>query len=197
MGPEIDSASAKLAALGQSLWLDSIERTALENGEIQALIDRGDIRGITSNPTIFDHAISSSGAYREAIRALAWSGSDAEKIYWELVAEDVRSALDLFQPLYEQSNGGDGYVSIEVSPHVANDTEATLAQAEQLWARLGRPNLMVKIPATGGRVTGHPKVNRRGVEHQHHADLLPTALRRRYGGVHFRLGGPPGERQVP
>ena len=148
MGPDSESVPARLLALGQSLWLDSIQRTALENGEIQGLIDRGEIRGITSNPSIFDHAISGTGAYGEAIRALAWSGWDAEKIYWQLVVEDVRSALDLFEPLFEQSNGSDGFVSIEVSPHVANDTKATLQQAQQLWARLGRRNLMVKIPAT-------------------------------------------------
>ena len=79
---------------------------------------------------------------------LAWAGWDAEKIFWQLAIEDIRAACDLFQPLYEETNGGDGYVSIEVSPDLAHDTEATVAQAEQLWARVRRPNLMVKIPAT-------------------------------------------------
>ncbi|MBI3737428.1 MAG: bifunctional transaldolase/phosoglucose isomerase, partial [Chloroflexi bacterium] len=101
-----------------------------------------------SNPTIFNNAISKSNDYDSALIPLAWAGWDAEKIFWELVVEDIKEACRLFHPLYEESNGGDGYVSIEVSPYLANDTEATLAQAEQLWARVARPNLMVKIPAT-------------------------------------------------
>lgn len=139
---------AKLAALGQSIWMDNIQRRLLENGETKALIERGDIRGMTSNPTIFDHAIANTHDYDEALISLAWAGWDPEKIFWELVVEDIRAATDLFSPLYEQTNGGDGYVSIEVSPFLAGDTEATTAQAQQLWARVARPNLMVKIPAT-------------------------------------------------
>ncbi len=138
----------KLTALGQSLWLDNIQRRQLENGELKALIERGDIRGMTSNPTIFSNAISKSNDYDSALIPLAWAGWDAEKIFWELVVEDIKEACRQFLPLYEESNGGDGFVSIEVSPYLANDTEATLAQAEQLWARVAKPNLMVKIPAT-------------------------------------------------
>jgi len=148
---------ARLVSLGQSLWLDSIQRGALETGEIKALIDRGDIRGMTSNPTIFNQAISGSHDYDEALRSMAWSGWDAEKIFWELAVEDVRYALDLFAPLYAQTSGADGYVSIEVSPLLAHDTEATVAQAEQLWARVARSNLMVKIPATSA---GIPAIRR-------------------------------------
>lgn len=139
---------AKLAALGQSIWMDNIQRRLLENGETKALIERGDIRGMTSNPAIFDHAIAKTHDYDEALTSLAWGGWDAEKIFWELVVEDIRAATDLFAPLYEQTNGGDGYVSIEVSPFLAGDTDATTAQAQQLWARVARQNLMVKIPAT-------------------------------------------------
>jgi transaldolase/glucose-6-phosphate isomerase len=120
----------------------------LENGETKAMIERGDIRGMTSNPTIFDKAIAKTNDYDEALVPLAWAGWDAEKIFWELVVEDIRAANDLFLPLYEETNGVDGYVSIEVSPFLANDTDATTAQAQQLWARVARPNLMVKIPAT-------------------------------------------------
>jgi transaldolase/glucose-6-phosphate isomerase len=139
---------AKLTSLGQSLWLDNIQRKQLENGELKAIIERGDIRGMTSNPTIFNNSISKTKDYDAALTSLAWAGWDAEKIFWQLAIEDIRAACDLFSPLYEETNGGDGYVSIEVSPDVAHDTEATLAQAEQLWARVRRPNLMVKIPAT-------------------------------------------------
>ncbi len=138
----------KLTSLGQSLWMDNIQRNWLENGELKAMIARGDIRGMTSNPTIFNNAIAKTKDYDSALMPLAWAGWDAEKIFWQLAIEDIRAACDFFSPLYEETNGGDGYVSIEVSPEVAHDTEATLAQVEQLWARVRRPNLMVKIPAT-------------------------------------------------
>jgi hypothetical protein len=157
---------AKLVALGQSLWMDNIRRHLLENGETKALIDRGDIRGITSNPTIFDRAISDTADYHDALTSLAWAGWDAEKIFWELAVEDVREAADLFTPLYESSEGQDGYVSIEVSPLLAKDTEGTIAQAQQLWARVARPN-------------------------QCHTDLLEGALWRGHGCVHVGLGGSP------
>jgi len=138
----------KLTSLGQSLWLDNIQRILLENGDLKKMIERGDIRGMTSNPTIFNNAIAKTNDYDSALTPLTWAGWDAEKIFWQLAIEDIRAACDLFSPLYEETNGGDGYVSIEVSPDIANDTDAALAQAEQLWARIKRPNLMVKIPAT-------------------------------------------------
>jgi transaldolase / glucose-6-phosphate isomerase len=138
----------KLTSLGQSLWMDNIQRKLLENGELKALIERGDIRGMTSNPTIFNNAIAKTNDYDSALTPLAWAGWDAEKIFWQLAIEDIRAACDLFHPLYEETNGGDGFVSIEVSPYLAHDTDATVAQVEQLWARVRRPNLMVKIPAT-------------------------------------------------
>ena len=138
----------KLTSLGQSLWYDNIQRGLLENGQLKAMIERGDIRGMTSNPTIFNNAIAKSKDYDSALVPLAWAGWDAEKIFWQLAIEDIRAACDLFSPLYEETNGRDGYVSIEVSPDIAHDTGATVAQVEQLWARVRRPNLMVKIPAT-------------------------------------------------
>src|SRR5512147_499743 len=138
----------KLTQLGQSLWYDNIQRKLLENGELEAMIERGDIRGMTSNPTIFHNAIAKTTDYDAALVPLAWAGWDAEKIFWQLAIEDIRGACDLFSPLYEETSGGDGYVSIEVSPDLAHDTAATIRQVEQLWARVRRPNLMVKIPAT-------------------------------------------------
>lgn len=135
-------------SLGQSLWYDNIQRKMLENGEFAAMIARGDIRGMTSNPSIFNNAIAKSSDYDSALVPLAWAGWDAERIFWELAIEDIRAATDLFQPLYEESNGGDGYVSLEVSPYFAHQTESTASQAQDLWARVVRPNLMVKIPAT-------------------------------------------------
>ncbi len=139
---------SKLTQLGQSIWYDNIQRKLLESGELKAMIERGDIRGVTSNPTIFNNAIAKSTDYDSALKSLAWAGWDAEKIFWQLAIEDIRAACDAFAPLYEETNGGDGYVSLEVSPFIANDTDATIAQVEQLWARVHRPNLMVKIPAT-------------------------------------------------
>ncbi len=138
----------KVTQLGQSLWYDNIQRKLLDSGELKAMIQRGEIRGVTSNPSIFNAAIAKSTDYDAALKSLAWAGWDSEKIFWQLAIEDIRSACEAFQPLYEETNGGDGYVSIEVSPNIANDTEKTLAQAEQLWVRVARPNLMVKIPAT-------------------------------------------------
>jgi len=153
----------KLTALGQSMWMDNIQRKLLENGTIKAMIERGEIRGMTSNPTIFNNAIAKTNDYDEALVPLAWAGWDAEKIFWELVVEDIKVACDLFHPLYEESNGGDGYVSIEVSPFLASDTEATTAQAQQLWARVARPNLMVKIPATKAGIPAIRRATAAGV----------------------------------
>jgi len=138
----------KLTSLGQSLWYDNIQRKLLESGELKAMIERGDIRGVTSNPTIFQNAIAKTADYDSALIPLAWSGFDAEKIFWKLAIEDIQEACDLFRPLYDETEGGDGYVSLEVSPYLANDTEGTIKQAKELWERVNRPNLMVKIPAT-------------------------------------------------
>jgi len=138
----------QLTALGQSVWCDTISRKILENGQLRKMIEDGDIRGVTSNPTIFNNAIAKTKDYDSALVPLAWAGWDAEKIFWQLAVEDIRAACDLFMPLYEETNGGDGYVSIEVNPFLANDTDRTAAQAQQLWVRVARPNLFVKIPAT-------------------------------------------------
>ncbi|MFT3894116.1 MAG: transaldolase [Anaerolineales bacterium] len=153
----------KLTSLGQSIWYDNIQRKLLENGELKAMIERGDIRGVTSNPTIFMNAIAKTNDYDSVLTPLAWAGWDAEKIFWQLAIEDIRAACDAFAPLYEETNGGDGYVSIEVSPYIAHDTNATVAQAEQLWARVKRPNLMVKIPATKAGIPAIRKVISVGV----------------------------------
>ncbi|MEW5830641.1 MAG: bifunctional transaldolase/phosoglucose isomerase, partial [Chloroflexota bacterium] len=147
----------RLTELGQSLWYDNIERRLLENGEFSAMIQRGDIRGVTSNPSIFNNAIAKSSDYDSAILPLAWSGWSAEDIFWQLAYEDIRAAADMFMPLYEQTNGGDGYVSLEVSPYLAHDSEATAAQAKHLWETVERPNLMIKIPATA---EGIPAIRR-------------------------------------
>lgn len=142
------NATQRLFAAGQSIWYDNIERRLLHNGEMAGMIARGDVRGVTSNPTIFQKAIVESQDYDAGLEALARAGWNAERIFWQLAVEDIQAAADLFRPLYEESGGGDGYVSLEVNPYLAHDAEGTLAEAKQLWQRVDRPNLMVKIPAT-------------------------------------------------
>ena len=142
------SAIAKLHKLDQSIWYDNIERRLLENGALGGLIEKGDIRGVTSNPSIFHKAIANSTDYDSALKPMAWAGMDAEQIFYQLAVEDIRAAADLFLPLYQKTNGGDGYVSLEVSPYLAHDTAGTIAEAQKLWDWVKRPNLMIKIPAT-------------------------------------------------
>ncbi len=138
----------QLHAAGQSVWYDNIQRGLLRSGELAGMIARGEMRGITSNPTIFMNAITKSRDYDAGLIPLARAGRNAEEIFWELAIEDIQATADLFRPLYEESAGGDGYVSLEVSPYLAHDTAGTLAEAKRLWRRVARPNLMVKIPAT-------------------------------------------------
>ena len=144
----MSNAIKELTALGQSIWYDNIQRKLLENGELAAMIERGDIRGVTSNPSIFQKAIAGSSDYDDTLKPLLAEGWDAEKIFWELAIKDIQDACDIFAPLYKESEGGDGYVSLEVSPYLANDSEGTAKQAKELWERVNRPNLMIKIPAT-------------------------------------------------
>jgi transaldolase len=142
------SVTSDLTLLGQSLWYDNIQRRLLENGDMAGMIARGEIRGVTSNPTIFNNAIAKSHDYDAALVPMAQSGLTAAEIFDRLAVEDIRHATDLFLPVYRESQGGDGFVSIEVSPNLAHDTAGTLAEARRLWALVDRPNLMVKIPAT-------------------------------------------------
>lgn len=138
----------KLLEQGQSVWLDSIQRQQIESGELKTLIDTMALRGETSNPSIFEKAIVGSSDYDADIRALAAQGQDTLAIYEKVTTDDVRAACDVFRPVYDDSKGGDGFVSIEVSPRLAHDTRGTIAEAKRLWATVNRPNLMVKIPGT-------------------------------------------------
>jgi transaldolase len=134
--------------LGQSLWLDNINRPLLNSGTLQHYIDELSVTGLTSNPTIFDHAIKNSKDYDDAIRRKLAQGESDEKLFFELALEDVTAAADLFRPVYDQTCGVDGWVSLEVSPLLAHDTESTVAEAKNLHARAQRPNLLIKIPGT-------------------------------------------------
>ncbi len=138
----------KLHELGQSLWYDNIQRRLLINGEMQRMISDGLIRGVTSNPSIFHNAIAKSSDYDAALKPMAWAGWSASQIFHQLAIEDIQAAADLFTPLYQQSGGADGYVSLEVNPLLANETTSSVAEARRLWKLVDRPNLMVKIPAT-------------------------------------------------
>ena len=138
----------KLKALGQSIWLDDIRRAWLEDGTLARLIADDGLAGVTSNPAIFEKAIAKARDYDEAIAALARAGASPPAIYDALTVDDVGRAADLFRPLHERTGGADGFVSLEVSPHLAYDTRNTVAEAHRLWERLDRPNVMIKVPAT-------------------------------------------------
>ena len=136
-----------LQALGQSVWFDNIRRGFIRSGELQRLVDLG-VSGLTSNPSIFEKAITGSSDYDEALLDLALAGNSATEIFESLAIEDIRDASDLLRPVYERTAGADGFASIEVSPHLANDTKGTVAEAQRLYATLQRPNVMIKVPAT-------------------------------------------------
>lgn len=140
---------------GQSIWYDNIQRKLLRNGEMAGMIERGEIRGVTSNPSIFMNAIAKSSDYDDQLEGLARQNCNANDIFIQLAIEDIQTAADLFLPLYNQSKGGDGYVSLEVSPYLAHDTQGTLAEAKRLWQMVNRSNLMIKIPAT---IAGLPAI---------------------------------------
>jgi transaldolase / glucose-6-phosphate isomerase len=139
---------AQLPKAGQSVWFDQMERKLVTTGRLQKMIDEDDLRGLTSNPTIFEKAIGGSEDYDAQLRMLASQGKSRDEIYDELVVEDITKAADVFRPVYDKTGGDDGYVSLEVSPLLADDTAHTVAEAKRLFAKVGRPNVMIKIPAT-------------------------------------------------
>ncbi len=141
-------ATQDLHDLGQSLWLDNITRNLLKTGVLRRYIDELSVTGLTSNPTIFDHAIKNSSDYDGAIKSKLAEGKSGEKLFFELALEDLTQAADLFRPIHDRTCGVDGWVSLEVSPLLAHDTKTTIAVAKELHARAGRPNLLIKIPGT-------------------------------------------------
>ena len=142
------NATRTLHELGQSLWLDNITRNLLRAGVLRRYIDEWSVTGLTSNPTIFDHAIKNSKDYDEAIKSKLAQGKSGEKLFFELALEDLTEAADLFRPIYDRTCGVDGWVSLEVSPLLAYDTKSTIQAAKDLHARAQRPNLLIKIPGT-------------------------------------------------
>jgi len=138
----------QIHSFGQSIWLDFIDREIMSSGKLQKLIDEDGVRGVTSNPAIFEKAITSSSDYDNDIRKLSDSDKTNEEIFFGLAIEDIKNATDLFKGVYDESKGTDGYVSLEVSPFLALKTEETAKQAEQLWKAVDRKNVMIKIPGT-------------------------------------------------
>src|SRR5260370_3778397 len=141
-------ATQQLHDLGQSLWLDNITRDLLDSGTLKRYIEELSVTGLTSNPTIFDHAIKNSSAYDAPIRQKLLNGKSGENLFFELALEDITRAADMFRPIHDRTNGVDGWVSLEVSPLLAHDTASTIAAAKDLYARANRPNLLIKIPGT-------------------------------------------------
>jgi transaldolase len=141
-------ATQQLHDLGQSIWLDNITRDLLTSGTLKRYIDELSVTGLTSNPTIFDHAIKNSTSYDAAIREKLRESKSGERLFFELALDDLTRAADLFRPIHDRTNGVDGWVSLEVSPLLAHDTASTLAAAKDLHTRARRPNLLIKIPGT-------------------------------------------------
>src|SRR2546422_7090743 len=141
-------ATQLLHNLGQSIWLDNITRDLLNSGTLKRYVTELPVTGLASNPTIFDHAIKNSPAYDAGIREKLLNGKSGEALFFDVALEDITRAADLFRPIYDRTNGVDGWVSLEVSPLLAHDTASTLAAAKDLFARAARPNLFIKIPGT-------------------------------------------------
>jgi len=143
-----ETPTAALSAAGVSIWLDDLSRERIKGHGLEKLIAERDVVGVTTNPTIFASALSKGEAYDEQVREIAASGKDVAEAIFEITTADVGNAADVFRDVYDRSNGYDGRVSIEVSPELAHDTDATIAEAKRLWSTIGKPNVMIKIPAT-------------------------------------------------
>jgi transaldolase len=187
----------RLAALqdaGVSIWLDTLSRDLLDTGEFERLIHERHITGATSNPTIFATAISSSDRYDEQLRRLTATGlDDHTELFFALALDDVRRAADLLRPVHDESHGADGYVSFECTPDIADDTEATVRQARDLWARLARPNVMIKVPATAAGIPAVEQLTADGINVNitllFSLDRYRQVLHAHQAGLEARLAG--------
>ena len=158
-----DSPVEQLQRFGQSPWLDYISRHLIRSGDLKAMVEHRGLRGMTSNPAIFSKAITESSDYDEAIAAAALRGEDNNAIYEALVLDDIRAAADILAPVYAATDAADGYVSLEVSPHLVHDTEGTISEALRLWGELERPNVMIKVPATAAGLPAIERLLGRGI----------------------------------
>jgi transaldolase len=153
----------QLATLGQSVWYDNIDRAQLQSGQFQSMLDNDGIVGVTANPTIFEKSISTGHAYDEQISQLIEQNKSTNDIYEAVVIQDIRTVADLLRPIYDRTEGTDGYVSLEVSPDLAHDTDGTIAEARRFWQMVNRPNLMIKIPATPAGIPAISEAIREGI----------------------------------
>ena len=154
----------QLETLGQSLWLDYMKRSLIKSGELRTLIERDGLKGITSNPSIFEKAIAETDEYDDAVKQFqAQADHGISAIYEHLAIADIRAAAGVLCPVYDATQNRDGYISLECSPYLANDTEATVTEALRLWAAVDRPNLMVKVPATPAGIPAIRQLIGRGV----------------------------------
>jgi transaldolase len=153
----------KLQEFGQSVYMDEIRRSMLTDGTLKTLIERDGLRGVTSNPAIFQKAIAESNDYDETIALMQREGQGVEQIYEELVVADIEAAADLLRPVYEESDGRFGFVSLEVNPHLAFDTEGTIKEARHLWEELARPNVFIKVPGTQAGLPAIRRLTAEGV----------------------------------
>ena len=153
----------EIMRLGQSVWFDNIRRAMLSGGELKRMIEEDDLRGVTSNPTIFEKAIVGSADYDAQFRSLVEAGKRAPEIYEELVIQDIAEAADILRPVYDRTDGLDGYISLEVNPKLAYDTQGTIEEADRLFHRLNRPNVMIKIPAAQEGLPAITESIRRGI----------------------------------
>lgn len=154
----------QLEACGQSPWLDYLKRSLIEKGELRSMIERDGLKGITSNPSIFEKAIGESDEYESALKQFqAQADHGISEIYEHLAISDIRAAADVLRPVYDKTQGRDGYISLECSPYLANDTDATIAEALRLWKAVDRPNLMVKVPATPAGIPAIRRLIGRGL----------------------------------
>ena len=181
-------ATQKLHALGQSIWLDNITRDLLTSGTLRKYIDDLSVTGLTSNPSIFDHAVARSHSYDADIKKLAGAGKADEALFFELAIADLTQAADLFAPIYQRTAGVDGFVSLEVSPLLAHDTARTVAEARGLHAKANKPNLFIKIPRHDRGSPRHRGNDLRRRAGQRHAVVLARSLCRGGGRLHARPG---------
>ena len=176
-----------LQTFGQSVWLDDLRRSLFTSGEFRRLIDEDGLRGATSNPSIFEKAIAGSTDYLDALQEIE-RRDDMEPmaLYEALAIRDIRDAADLLRPVYDSTARADGYVSLEVSPYLAHDTEATIDEARRLWKAVARDNVMIKVPASIGGTARDSPTDQRGHQRQHHPALRHRALRSGRASVHRR-----------
>ncbi len=161
--PKLNERMAAILAAGTSPWLDQIRRDLIADGELQRMVSEDSLRGVTSNPAIFEKAILSADLYDDKISKLAEQGTDARGIYQAIAIKDVQDACDILRSVYDETDGVDGYVSLEVDPDIADSTEKTIAQAHEYWQRVDRPNLFIKIPGTDAGVPAIEEVIAAGI----------------------------------